>query len=124
MINIIHYNQKEGMFILHKPGYGPQELIDKIILKDAVFFVAPSCQDIIRDRSKTMSKSLAKFPHAFAISTSIEPNLDILNDSNISWRGFEYDVFRHNSFVLVDTQEPIYKVKYLFINKKELKVVL
>jgi hypothetical protein len=124
-IYIIHYNQAKKRFILHTPGYEETKLIDNLILKDAVFFVAPSCADIIRNRAKEMEASFAKFPHAFAIATECEETMDKAEDTSLVWKDFEYDVFRHDAFVLVDTQEPITKqVKYLMLREGELKVVL
>ena len=124
MVYIIHYLQKEGKFVLHTPGFGQSELIDQIILKNAVFFIAPTCPNRIRTLVKTMTPSEAKFPHAFALSTGRKRTMKKAVDPSLIWEDFEYDVFTHDAFVISKTQEPILaQVKYLMIRGKELKIV-
>ncbi len=125
-IYIIHYLQEKGSFVVHsRPGSDKPEPIDHIILKDVVFFISPTVQEIIRERAKTQSRSDAKFPHAFAISTKREKNMKKSNDPSLLWEDFEYDVLIHNDFIISKTNEPISstKVRYLMIRGKELKVV-
>lgn len=124
MIYVIHYLQAQGKFVLHTPGYSHSELIDQIILKDAVFFIAQTCPEIIRERRNTMSPSVAKFPHAFALSTGREKTMAKSGYPSLFWEDFEYDVFTHDTFVISKTKEPILApVKYLMIRGMELKLV-
>jgi hypothetical protein len=82
---------------------------EEVFLKDVNFFVVPELQAQVR-------KTGEKVPHAFAVGEKI--NGDEANPTDSKWGKFDYDVFKNDTFVLIESGEPIYNARYVWLGKK------
>ena len=74
-----------------------------------------------------MSTLDAKFPHAFAAGVPYLYQTGMVCKDLISgktWQEIQYDVFKHNSFVVKGTGEPIEYADYFMVDGKTPKVLM
>ena len=85
---------------------------DSILLKDAILSVKQGGRNrVLRDQQKNV--------HAFAIGTvkELDPiyNISPLADN---YKQVIYNPYKYNSFVIADTEEPIYEADHVYLTRQ------
>ena len=104
-------HKHKGKWRIYKDGAYTEH--DEVFLENVSFIIIPELQKKSRETKE-------RIPHAFAHGVQIESR----NIPETEWKNFGYDVFTQDTFVLTETNKPVFTAKYIHLGKDVAQVLI